>query len=148
MAWQWGGCNVRYQGAVVIGAGMGGLAAAKAIAPYFERAIVLDRDALPETPAPRVGTPQTRHVHTLLASGEKALEELFPGIRGDFGKAGAVIIRGGCDLVWERPGYTHLPAPRSGIRHRFLASPSTRKRLPSSARGNAEHGNSVPHAFR
>jgi 2-polyprenyl-6-methoxyphenol hydroxylase-like FAD-dependent oxidoreductase len=48
-------------------------------------------------------------VHALLASGEKALEELFPGIRSDFGKAGAVIIRGGCDLVWERPGYDPFP---------------------------------------
>ena len=43
--------------AVVIGAGMGGLAAAKAVAPYFERVIVLDRDGLPDAPAPRVGTP-------------------------------------------------------------------------------------------
>jgi 2-polyprenyl-6-methoxyphenol hydroxylase-like FAD-dependent oxidoreductase len=88
--------------AVVIGAGIGGLAAAKAIAPYFERVIVLDRDALPEAPTPRVGTPQARHVHALLASGEKALEELFPGISSDFRKAGAVII-GGRDVVWEGP---------------------------------------------
>jgi hypothetical protein len=80
--------------AVVIGAGMGGLGAAKVIAPYFERVVVLDRDALPEAPAPRIGTPQARHVHALLASGERALEELFPGIRSDFRKAGAVIIGG------------------------------------------------------
>ena len=31
--------------AVVIGAGMGGLAAAKAVAPHFEKVIVFDRDA-------------------------------------------------------------------------------------------------------
>ena len=36
--------------AVVIGAGMGGLAAAKAVAPYFDKVTVLDRDALPEGP--------------------------------------------------------------------------------------------------
>ncbi len=101
--------DITAKGAVVIGAGMGGLAAAKAIAPYFERVIVLDRDALPDGPAPRVGTPQARHVHALLASGDKALEELFPGIRSDFVKAGAVIIRVGRDLVWERPGYDPFP---------------------------------------
>ena len=33
--------------AVVVGAGMGGLTAEKAVAPHFERVIVFDRDALP-----------------------------------------------------------------------------------------------------
>ena len=47
--------------AVVVGTGMGGLAAAKAVAPYFEKVTVLDRDVLPEGPAARVGTPQARH---------------------------------------------------------------------------------------
>ena len=46
--------------AVVVGAGMGGLAAAKAIAPYFERVVVLDRDTLPHAATPRIGTPQAR----------------------------------------------------------------------------------------
>ena len=42
---------------VVIGAGMGGLAAAQAISPYLEQVTVLERDALPDEPAPRTGTP-------------------------------------------------------------------------------------------
>jgi flavin-dependent dehydrogenase len=46
--------------AVVVGAGIGGLTAAKAVAPHFERVIVFDRDALPDAPAPRPGTPQAR----------------------------------------------------------------------------------------
>ena len=66
--------------AVVIGAGMGGLAAAKAVAPHFEKVVVLDRDALPDAPAPRPGTPQARHTHGLLAGGCRALERLFPGL--------------------------------------------------------------------
>jgi cation diffusion facilitator CzcD-associated flavoprotein CzcO len=37
--------------AVVIGAGMGGLAAAKAVAAHFEKVIVFDRDALLDPPA-------------------------------------------------------------------------------------------------
>jgi 2-polyprenyl-6-methoxyphenol hydroxylase-like FAD-dependent oxidoreductase len=97
------------QEAVVIGAGMGGLAAAKAVTPYFERVVVLDRDALPDAPAPRVGTPQARHAHALLASGERALEKLFPGIGGDFIKAGAVTVRLDRDIVVERPGYDPFP---------------------------------------
>jgi flavin-dependent dehydrogenase len=55
--------------AIVIGAGMGGLAAAKSVAPYFNRVTVLDRDALPEGPDVRGGTPQARHAHALLAGG-------------------------------------------------------------------------------
>ena len=48
--------------AVVIGAGMGGLCAAKAVAPFFEAVTVLERDALPQTPSPRTGTPQDRQL--------------------------------------------------------------------------------------
>ena len=84
--------------AVVIGAGMGRLAAAKAIAPYFDTVIALDRDALPEDPAPRVGTPQARHAHGLLAGGQQALEELFPGIGAELSSAGAVRTRVGRDI--------------------------------------------------
>src|SRR5712692_3463589 len=48
--------------AVVVGAGMGGLTAAAALADHFEHVIVLERDALPREVAHRAGTPQARHV--------------------------------------------------------------------------------------
>ena len=108
--------------AVVIGAGMGGLAAAKAVAPFFEHVTVLDRDALPEAAAPRIGTPQARHVHALLSSGERALEELFPGIGSDFRKAGAVILRDQ-DVVLERPGYNPFPRRDFGFETISLSRP-------------------------
>jgi 2-polyprenyl-6-methoxyphenol hydroxylase-like FAD-dependent oxidoreductase len=59
--------------AVVIGAGMGGLCAAKAVA-LFKTVVILERDALPQTPGPRVGTPHDRQLHVLLAGGSRALE--------------------------------------------------------------------------
>jgi 2-polyprenyl-6-methoxyphenol hydroxylase-like FAD-dependent oxidoreductase len=52
--------------AVVIGAGMSGLAAAGALADYFERVLILERDHFPSRPVPRLGTPQSRHLHVLL----------------------------------------------------------------------------------
>jgi len=70
---------------------------------------VLDRDALPEQPAPRAGTPQARHVHGLLAGGQKALEELFPGIGAALTNAGAVRARVGQDVMYERPGFDPFP---------------------------------------
>ena len=72
--------------AVVIGAGMGGLAAARAVAPFFDQVTVLDRDALPEAAAPRIGTPQPRHVHALLSSGERALENFSPALGATSGR--------------------------------------------------------------
>ena len=44
--------------AVVMDARMGELAAAKGAAPQFERVVVFNRDALPDAPKPRPGTPQ------------------------------------------------------------------------------------------
>jgi 2-polyprenyl-6-methoxyphenol hydroxylase-like FAD-dependent oxidoreductase len=46
--------------AVVVGAGMAGLPAARALADYFERVVVLERDTLPLDAAQRTGTPQAR----------------------------------------------------------------------------------------
>jgi flavin-dependent dehydrogenase len=109
--------------AVVIGAGMGGLAAAKAVAPYFEQVTVIDRDALPEAPSPRAGTPQGRHAHVLLAGGQKALEDLFPGIRGDLARAGAVETRVGIDPMFERPGYDPFPRRDLGFDSFCLSRP-------------------------
>ncbi|KAA1415980.1 FAD-binding monooxygenase [Nocardioides humilatus] len=78
--------------AVVIGASMGGLVAAAAVAPYFDRVTVLDHDALPTEPAPRRGVPQGRHAHALQPGGLLALEDLLPGITDDLvaggGRAG------------------------------------------------------------
>ena len=53
--------------AVVIGAGMGGLAAAGALAGFFEHVVVLERDELPVGAADRHGTPQGRHNSIILA---------------------------------------------------------------------------------
>ena len=95
--------------AVVIGAGMGGLAAAGALADCFEQVFVLERDTLPSEPAYRAGTPQARHVHALLLSGQRALGELFPGFEQDLARAGAVPLRVGLDIRMERPGYDPFP---------------------------------------
>jgi 2-polyprenyl-6-methoxyphenol hydroxylase-like FAD-dependent oxidoreductase len=95
--------------AVVIGAGMGGLTAAGALADRFDQVVVLERDTLPSEPTYRAGTPQARHVHALLLSGQRALSELFPGFEQDLARAGAVPLRVGLDVRMERPGYDPFP---------------------------------------
>jgi flavin-dependent dehydrogenase len=110
--------------AVVVGAGMGGLTAAKAVAPHFERVIVFDRDALPDAPAPRPGTPQARHTHGLLAGGHRALECLFPGIELDLVEAGAVRMRVRRDLRLEAPGFDPFPQRDLGFDQFGLSRPA------------------------
>jgi flavin-dependent dehydrogenase len=95
--------------AIVVGARMGGLTAAKALSAHFERVTVVDRDVLPEEPEPRQGTPQARHTHALLAGGQKALAELLPSFVQDLERAGAISTRVGLDIMHERPGYDPFP---------------------------------------
>ena len=102
---------------------MGGLAAAKAVTPHFGKVTVLDRDALPEGPLPRAGTPQARHTHALLAGGERALGDLFPGIGSDLVDAGAVKGRVGLAARVEQPGHDPFPQRDLGFDAHFLSRP-------------------------
>jgi 2-polyprenyl-6-methoxyphenol hydroxylase-like FAD-dependent oxidoreductase len=95
--------------ALVVGAGMGGLTAARVLADHFEHVLVLERDALPERAEDRPGVPQGRHVHALLAGGQQALCDLFTGFERDLVRMGAVPIRAGLDVRVERPGYDPFP---------------------------------------
>lgn len=84
--------------AIVVGAGMGGLGAAAALAKAFERVLVLDKDTLPEGAAVRMGVGQGAHLHQLLKAGEEALERLLPGVTAAFYRAGAKELRVGRDV--------------------------------------------------
>jgi 2-polyprenyl-6-methoxyphenol hydroxylase-like FAD-dependent oxidoreductase len=68
---------------VVLGASMAGLLAARVLADAYAQVTVIDRDDLPQTPMHRRGVPHGRHIHGLLARGQQALEELFPGVTAE-----------------------------------------------------------------
>ena len=97
--------------------------AARALADYFERVVVLDRDNLPLDASPRTGTPQARHTHVLLAGGQRALGDLRPGFEQDLAGAGAVRLRVGLDLRFERPGYDPLPVRDLGLTTYSMSRP-------------------------
>src|SRR6201999_3259081 len=77
--------------AVVLGASMGGLLAARVLADFFGTVTVVERDVLPDGPAIRRGVPQGRHVHVLLARGAQILDELFPGFLNELVADGAPV---------------------------------------------------------
>jgi 2-polyprenyl-6-methoxyphenol hydroxylase-like FAD-dependent oxidoreductase len=100
--------------AVVIGASIAGLLAARALSETYARITVIDRDTLPDHPATRRGVPQGRLAHALLAAGADAMEELFPGLQAEMIASGAFT----CDLLgeyrWYLDGYPFRPA-HSGL---------------------------------
>ena len=75
--------------AVVIGASVAGLLAARALAGAYERVTLVERDALPPIGEGRPAVPQGSHAHVLLASGQRALEALLPGTTAELDAAGA-----------------------------------------------------------
>jgi 2-polyprenyl-6-methoxyphenol hydroxylase-like FAD-dependent oxidoreductase len=101
--------------AVVIGAGIGGLATAGALAQYFEQVDILERDRLAATAESRSGTPQDRHPHGLLAGGLRALDQIFPGFKSDLAAAGAVPVSFARDVQFEHPQVGVLPKRDFGI---------------------------------
>jgi 2-polyprenyl-6-methoxyphenol hydroxylase-like FAD-dependent oxidoreductase len=86
--------------AVVIGASMAGLLAAKILSEHFVEVVVVERDRLPDGPEFRNGVPQSRHAHALLRKGLEVLDRLFPGFGAELEAAGAVPLEPPRDLPW------------------------------------------------
>lgn len=112
--------------AVIIGASMGGLTAAAAVAPYFDHVTVLDRDVLPRGPEQRKGVPQGRHTHGFQPGGLMALDDLLPGLTDslvtDGAKPGDVADRcgwyvGGGDLARGVAGVRAMGFTRPFVEH-------------------------------
>ena len=75
--------------AVVLGASIAGLLAARVLTEAYRKVTVIDRDAMPEIGAHRRSVPQGRHLHGLHPRGRAVLEELFPGFAARAVQAGA-----------------------------------------------------------
>ncbi len=91
--------------AVVLGASLAGLLAARIASEHYDEVVLLERDELPEGAAPRKGTPHAVQPHGLLARGREVLETLFPGFTQ------AMQARGG--LVGDMTGEVAFEANRA-----------------------------------
>ncbi|WP_437806234.1 FAD-dependent oxidoreductase [Sorangium sp. So ce1078] len=91
--------------AVVIGGSIAGLVAARVLADHFDEVDVIERDGIPDDLCEaRKGAPQARHLHGLLARGERILNDLFPGFTEDLIRDGAVAYDFGVGLAWHHLG--------------------------------------------
>ena len=83
--------------ALVIGASISGILAARALCDHFDEVILVERDQLPQSPASRPGVPQDRQVHVLLMRGAQIMARLFPDLEGELRAAGVPQL----DLVQD-----------------------------------------------
>jgi len=114
--------------AVVLGAGIGGLLAARVLTEHFDRVTVVDRDRLPDGPSPRKGVPQSRHPHGVLARGLEVFEQLLPGLTQDLEDRGALTVDLQTGVRWINDGHRLRPAP-SDIRGIAVSRPLLEERV-------------------
>lgn len=125
--------------AVVIGASIAGLLAARVLKERFREVILLERDRFPAPGQYRKGVPQARHAHVLLSTGKEAIERLLPGTVDRLVAAGALLTDATGDIRWYEGGGYHChfssgitslmvsrPLLEEQIREQVLALPGVR----------------------
>ncbi|MEU3568924.1 FAD-binding monooxygenase [Kitasatospora sp. NPDC036755] len=120
--------------AVVLGASMAGLLAARVLADSYREVLVVERDDLTEHvcadahDCPRRGVPQGAHVHALLARGRQVLEEFFPGITGELTSDGAAAGDVTGQVRWVMNGH-RMPKPHSDMLLLSMSRPFLEQRV-------------------
>jgi 2-polyprenyl-6-methoxyphenol hydroxylase-like FAD-dependent oxidoreductase len=122
-----GGGNTRRH-AVVIGASIAGLCAARVLSEFFDRVTVFERDELPSTPGNRTAVPQGRHVHLLMARGAMEFDGLFPGLLDDMVAAGVPILENRPDCIYFGAA-GHVLGTGHTLRDEFTAYVPSRPQL-------------------
>jgi 2-polyprenyl-6-methoxyphenol hydroxylase-like FAD-dependent oxidoreductase len=106
------GANSKH--AIIIGASIGGLCAARVLSDFYDRVTVYERDELPDGPVNRQAVPQGRHVHLLMARGALEFDSHFPGLLDD-------MVADGVPILENRPDCIHFGAAGHvlGTHHRL-----------------------------
>ena len=108
--------------AVVLGASIAGLLAARVLADLFDTVVVIERDPLPVKPEQRRGVPQGKQIHGLLTGGQRVLEELLPGLTAELAADGAPVVDALADMRLSFNGH-RLRQATSGLTHVSASRP-------------------------
>ena len=108
--------------ALVLGASVGGLLAARVLADCYSTVTVVERDRLPAAGQPRKGVPQGRHAHGLHARGSAVIEQLFPGFTQEIVARGGMVLDISRDFRWYANGGFHQPTA-SGLEGLLVSRP-------------------------
>ena len=114
--------------AIVIGASIGGLCAARVLSDFYDRVTVYERDELPEGPANRPAVPQGRHVHLLMARGAQEFDSHFPGLLDDMVASGVPILENRPDCI-HFGAAGHVLGTATTLRDEFTAYVPSRPHL-------------------
>lgn len=132
--------------AIVVGAGVAGLVAARVLSEFFAEVVVLERDPLVDEAEPRRGVPQGRQFHALLPGGMAVLTQLFEGYAKDLEGMGAVAVAMGFDILLERPNLV-MPRRDFGLNTFSATRPvielCLRRRVQALPNVSIEHGKVV-----
>jgi 2-polyprenyl-6-methoxyphenol hydroxylase-like FAD-dependent oxidoreductase len=114
--------------AVVIGASIAGLSAARVLSDFYDRVTLFERDELPSAPANRAAVPQGRHLHLLMARGALEFDALFPGLLEDMVAAGVPMLANRPDCIYFGAA-GHLLGTGHSLRKEFTAYVPSRPHL-------------------
>lgn len=104
----------RARRAVVLGGSLSGLFAARVLSDAYDEVLIVDRDVLLGVEGPRRGCPQGKHINGLLARGQQALEELYPGLTSEMAADGVPLGDLAGDVRWYFNG-KHLKQQHAGL---------------------------------
>ena len=114
--------------AIVIGASLAGLCAARVLSDHYDRMTIYERDDLPDGPANRAAVPQGRHVHILMARGAAEFDGLFPGLLDDMVAAGVPMLENRPDCI-HFGAAGHVLGTATTLRDEFTAYVPSRPHL-------------------
>lgn len=110
--------------AVVLGASIAGLMAARVLSDFYTTVTLVERDVPPKQPEPRRGVPQGASPHIPQVRATRTMDELFPGLLDELVAGGARVWKDG-DLsrIWMSYGGHQflrsgsIPDPESVIKY-------------------------------
>lgn len=99
--------------ALVCGASIAGLLAARVSSDFYATVTVVERDKLPAGTSQRRGVSQGRYLHQMLGRGVPYLVDLFPGLLEELEAAGAIVLDSPDDPAqWLATGERQQPSDR------------------------------------